>query len=475
MPPNIIIFMSDQWRGDYVGAAGHPFIRTPNHDRFAEDGMVFTQAYTTHPICGPSRCSFCTGWYPHTRGHRSQETLIEAHEPHLFQYLKDAGYTNVWCGKNDMLSDEAIAQSVDIRLSPKRRPTTWGKNPYDEDDPRFYSFYYGPLEGSLEDHRDVQNVRAAQEFLNSNPSEPFCLWVNTTFPHPPYAAPEPYASMYDPDAMDDPIPGGEYAGMPAFMAALNKHSRMDRVNAEHIRKMRAMYCGMVSMADDLIGDLTETMHDAGLADSTAMFVTSDHGNFTGDYGLAEKWHTACQDAIARVPMAVRLPGGTGQHGTTDALVQHMDVFGTILDLCDIEPRWHHHARSMLPIMRGEAETVRDDVLACSGTKQPLEKPHLCGREKLMDTPKDGPYYSFVRTFAEQPEAASLTFMLRTSDWKYVWRQHDIEELYDLSADPQELHNLLHEAPERVPDQHNNMKTRLLARIAETCDVMPGVV
>ena len=468
--PNIIIYMPDQWRGDYIGAAGHPFVRTPNHDRFAEEGMVFTRAFTTHPICGPSRCSFCTGWYPHTRGHRSQEYLIRHDEPHLFRYLQEAGYHVAWSGKNDMLEADLVEETVDQRLSPQGDCTVWGENPYERDDPRFYSFYHGRLPGSVEDHRDGQLVRAAQRFLREDPPEPFCLFVTPGFPHPPYAAPEPYFSMYDPEEVGPPV-HCEYGGMPDFMEKLSHYSGLDRVEEGLVRRIRALYCGMITMMDDLLGDLSQTMHEEGLADRTAFFSTSDHGNYAGDYGMPTKWHTGYHDALVRVPMAVRLPDGEGR-GVSDALVQHIDVFGTVLDLLDIQPEWAHYARSTLPVMNGESDAIRDAVFAESGYNHPHEVPYCIARMGMRDMPETNPYYSFYQLFMNHPHTAARTMMMRTERWKYVWRQRDVDELYDLESDPQETRNLLADPTPQVRERRREMLEGMLAWQAGTGDVMP---
>lgn len=470
--PNIVIFMTDQWRGDYIGAAGHRIVKTPNHDRIAEDGMVFTQCYTTHPICGPSRASFCTGWYPHTRGHRSQEYLIRHDEPHLFQYLKDEGYHIAWTGKNDMLTPELIETTADQRVgTPDGDGHLTGGNPYEKSDPRFYTFYHGEQIGDKEAHQDVRRVRWAQEFLRNPPKEPFCLLLTLGYPHPPYAAPEPYFSMYPPADMEPAI-ACDYGDKPAFMKALNRYSGLDRVDEEHVRKMRALYCGMITMMDDLLGDLMTTLTDTGLAESTALFVTSDHGNFTGDYGLAEKWHTAWQDAIFRVPLAVRLPGGGGRHGISGALTQHIDVFGTILDLVGIRPRWNHFAESLLPILHGETEDVRDAVFGDSGCVLPDEIPWSIARLKMDTMDEDNPYYSFYQTFRNQPHAASRSMCVRDRRWKFIWRQKDVHELYDLQADPDEVTNLLHNPSPDAEREASRLRERLLRWVAETGDVMP---
>ena len=471
--PNIIIFIADQWRGDWTGAATHPFIRTPRFDAIAEDGVIFNQAFTTHPICGPSRCSFCTGWYPHTRGHRSQEHLIRQDEPHLLKYLTNAGYHIAWGGKNDMLEKDLVEQTVDTRLGVSSPVTLWGENPYAPDDDRFYSFYFGPIEGDAEQHRDVQVTRAAQRFLRSPPDQPFCLWVNLTFPHPPYAAPEPWASMYGVDEVDDPI-AVDNEGVPSYLAQLNRHARLDRCDAEHLRKMRAMYAGMISMVDALFGDLVDTMHEQNLGDDTAVFCLSDHGNYAGDYGCPEKWHTAVHDAISRVPLGVRLPGGEGKAGVSEALAQHIDVFATVLHLAGVKPDWPHFGQSLLPVVRGEADELRDAVFIDCGANLPHELPYAIARTKMPEIPVDSPYYPFYLTFTECPEAASRTLMVREHRWKYVWRQSDVDELYDLETDPNETRNLLTaDGGSRAdPAIVARLRDRLLRWSVESGDTMP---
>ncbi len=472
-PPNIIIFMTDQWRGDWTGAAGHPYVKTPRFDAIAGDGVIFNQTFTTHPICGPARESFCTGWYPHTRGHRSQEHLIRQDEPHLFQYLKDAGYHIAWGGKNDMLEAELVERTVDTRLPTSQPATIWGENPYDMGDNRAYSFYFGAIEGDAERHRDVQVTRAAQRFLREAPPEPFCLWVNLTFPHPPYAAPEPWASMYGVDDVDDPITV-DYAGKPRYLAQINRHARLDRCSAEHLRKVRAMYAGMITMVDELFGDLVETMHEQKLGDATAVFCLSDHGNYAGDYGCPEKWHTAVHDAIGRVPLGARLPGGEGKAGVSEALTQHIDVFATILELAGVKPDWPHFGRSLLPVMRGEADALRDAVFIDCGANLPHELPWAIARMQMPRMPVDNPYYPFYRTFTECPAAASRTIMVREHRWKYVWRQADVDELYDLEADPRETRNLLTAdgGARADPAVVGRLRERMLRWSIETGDVMP---
>lgn len=478
--PNIIIFMADQWRGDYAGIYGHPFIKTPNYDRMTEDCLVFTQAFTVNPICSPTRCSCCTGWYPHTRSHRNQDYLVGSSEPHLFSYLKEAGYHVAWGGKNDMLTGQAIADSVDTLLQLPEEGTRYGgiasdetqgkRIPYTMEEPEYYSFYFGKMEEHLELQRDVQTVRAAQEFLRNPPAEPFCLWINTTFPHPPYAVPEPYFSMYDPHDMDDPIPVTSHPGEPAYKGLVRKFSRSGEYSEDHLSRMKAVYCAMITMVDQLYGDLLVTLKEEGLYDSTAVFMTSDHGNYTGDYGLPEKWFIAMDDPIMRVPLAVRIPGQR-KCGVSDALVHNMDIFGTILDLVGIEPKRPHFARSMLPIVDGELRSIRDFVYADAGSNLVCEEPLAIEREIAKTFTPASPYYPNPAVL-RHPEAACRSLMIRDREWKYIWRQQDTDELYHLADDPHEQKNLLAlPLPEETARVKNSLQAELLRWFVETGDAL----
>ena len=103
--PHILIFNPDQWRGDVMGHMGDPAAVTPNLDRLVEtDAVSFRSAFCQNPVCTPSRCSFMTGWYPHTRGHRTMHHMLRMpDEVALLKTLKDAGYFVWWGGKNDLV------------------------------------------------------------------------------------------------------------------------------------------------------------------------------------------------------------------------------------------------------------------------------------------------------------------------------------------------------------------------------------
>ena len=107
--PNIVIFNPDQWRGDVMRHLGNPAAVTPNLDALAAtEGVSFRNAFAQATVCTPSRCSFMTGWYPHTRGHRTMHYMLRErdNEPNLLRLLKDNGYFVWWGGKNDLVAGQ---------------------------------------------------------------------------------------------------------------------------------------------------------------------------------------------------------------------------------------------------------------------------------------------------------------------------------------------------------------------------------
>ena len=122
--PNIILFNPDQWRGDVLGHMGNPGAMTPNLDVLVKaDAVSFGQAFCQNPVCTPSRCSFMTGWYPHTRGHRTMFHMLQPDEPNLLRRLKDAGYFVWWGGKNDLVAAQyGFAEHCDVKYVPPVDP-----------------------------------------------------------------------------------------------------------------------------------------------------------------------------------------------------------------------------------------------------------------------------------------------------------------------------------------------------------------
>ncbi len=498
--PNFIFYMPDELRADAVHCIDGLPVRTPHMDRLAAEGAVFTQLYAAHTVCAPARCSLMTGWYPHTRGHRTLQHLLQPHEPNLLKYLKRAGYHVEWHGKNDALAVESFAESVSFRCALRQLPGeprgpgldhagvptgfrgdpepplgAHGRGhgiPWPPDHRYYRTFYYGSRgDGPYQDPESF-HVDEALTFLaerERTPDEPFFLYLPFGFPHPPYTVEEPYFSLHPREEVPTPLPA-LLDDKPHFMREMHERYGIAGLTDEERREIRATYWGMTSRSDAQLGRLLAFLDSSPLRDNTVVIVTTDHGDYGGDYGLVEKWWTGFQDCLVRVPLIVRLPPGQAPAGQrVEALCEQIDIFPTLMELAGLDVEHDHFGRSLLPLLRGETQTHRDAVFSEGG--------HLAHESQSIErlTAPDGIYYEKTRIQHDDPSTVAKSAMVRTERWKYVRRLSGMDELYHLEADPSELTNLAArpdelDGPLRV--QRDALRARLLDWFLETGDVVP---
>ncbi len=464
--PNIVIFMPDEQRWSAVGYAGNNVIKTPNMDRLAAEGTPFSNCFVTHTVCTPSRISMFTGWYPHVSGHRTLWYMLRNHEPNGLRYLKQAGYHVEWWGKNDLLAPDSFPSSVSHRGEIEIERGKWMPNPWPVDDQWRRTFYYGERPEANSYDMDRQWIDGAIEFLNSDPPEPFFLYLPLFFPHPPYWVEEPYFSMYDRDEMPAPVPVNGHKGKPTYYPEIHHSYDLDKLSEEQYREIVAVYYGMISRLDDQLGELREALARNGLADQTATMFFSDHGDYVGDYGLTEKWPTGYEDNLIRVPMVVHAPWLEPQP-MSDELVEIIDVLPTMLDIAGVELNHDQFGKSLMPIARGEDVELRDAVF-CEGGHGDRERQSL----ELVngDSDPNYVYYQKGRIQTDNPDSVCKASMVRTRRWKYIRRVADTDELYDMENDPAELENLV-DRPEHAEVRHE-LEYRLVQWYLETGDVVP---
>ena len=468
---NFIIFNPDEWRGDYAGCYGHPVIQTPNLDRLAAEGTRFGQCHAQHTVCTASRCSFMTGWYPHTAGHRSLWHCLRPHEPNLLRYLKRHGYEVAWFGKNDLLSQDAFEASVDW----------WGGSQaaYPPDVPRpepirtngESSFLFTPHQVGLEQLPDSANVDRAIAFLRRPRDRPFMLYLPLTLPHCPYTVPQPWYDLYDPQQMP-PLRPTRGNGAPSFYRRIRETRRLDRATDWVLPKVNAVYAGMITAVDTLLGRLLDAVDALGLTDSTTVLVFSDHGDWAGDYGLVEKWSAGLDDCLTRVPLVIRSPGGKAGH-VVEEPVELFDQMATVLELANIEAEHTHFARSLTPQLHGESGDADRSVFADGGYGR--HEPHILEGNPARNDPitqnASHHYFPKLRLQQTEPLTTARCQMIRTRTHKLVRRPETGEhELYDLVSDPHESRNRFDDA--EVSDVRRELETRLLDRLIETSDVSP---
>jgi len=466
---NFVFFFPDEMRAESVSCYGHPLVKMPNYDRVAAEGVRFDQCHVQHPVCSPSRCSLMTGWYPHVAGHRTLWNLLRLHEPSLFRYLKEAGYEIHWYGKNDLYAPDYFPATVDVWDDSEGHHM--GPNAFRFGEPGYYSFLYEPFSGGLYETRDMRRVQSGIEFLRSRrPGDPpFFLYFPLSMPHPPYAAPQPFHSMYNPADVPPLRPHG-LPHKPDYYDLIRHYRGLDEVPEELFRRIQAVYLGMNSYVDRMLGELLRTLDETGLADDTTLIISSDHGDWAGDYGLVEKWPSALDDAMTRVPLIIRAPGNKNGHVVREP-VELFDVMATVLELAGLEARHTHFARSLVPQLNG-ASGDPERAVFCEGGYDPHE-PHCfegrVGTGILWDR-REHIYYPKGLQQQEVPQSVCRSTMIRTQTHKLVWRTSGMHELYDLSTDPRELENRYDDPA--MASIRAQLEARLLDWYVRTSDVVP---
>ncbi len=438
--PNIIFFVPDELRGDCVSLGGkrNPIIKTPNIDQLAKDGIAFTNCFTVNPVCGPSRCCTFTGQYVHSNNHRSLYQLLQPHEENLFKFLKDKGYEVIWVGRNDVFRKDAIEGSISRKIRIKTRMIK--TNPYPLEHPLRKSFYFGKRTEEEAKDIDYYNTQEAINYLNSNHKNPFCLFIALNFPHPPYTVEEPFFSMYNRENVPAPIPP-KLDDKPEFMQLIHERYGLKNLTKEDFKEIIATYYGMVSRIDHQFGLIINQLKEIGAYENSVIVFFADHGDFTGDYGLTEKWPNAFQDCLINIPLILKIPGIEGKNVIYDQLVQSIDIFPTILHIAQIETQYTHFGKSLIPLLQGDLAKLRNAVFA-EGGYNPREPQCFEPVIANPELPGLGIYYDKTNIPKEDSSTVARSAMIRTKLWKLVIRDQGKEELYDLMYDPNEANNLI---------------------------------
>jgi arylsulfatase A-like enzyme len=380
---NVLLVTVDQWRGECLSALGHPVVQTPHLDRLAAEGVTFTRHFAQAAPCGPSRASLHTGQY--LMNHRSalNGTPLDARFTNLALEARAAGYDPVLFGYTDASPDPRVLAPDDPRLRtyegvlPGYRAVVdlpehlraWGawlrEQGYDvPDDVRTM---YEPVSDApgapvryAAEHTEAAYLTG--EILEHLRGAATGWFVHAAYirPHPPFVAPEPYASMYDPADVPPPVraPSWEQEGAvhPILAGALAVPGVRLGDDPDELRRVRATYYGMMSEVDAQLGRLFDGLRAQGHWDDTLVVLTSDHGEQLGDHWLTEKlgWF----DQSYRIPLVVRDPDARATAGTivSDRFTENVDLMPTILEWLGLPVPLQCDGRSLLALLRGEAPT-----------------------------------------------------------------------------------------------------------------------
>ncbi len=436
MKPNVVIINPDQMRWDFASCYGHPFIGTQHLDRLAAMGTRFTHAFASSPMCGPSRVSFLTGQYPIEHGVRQYGGTYDQANPNALRVLGDAGYVRGLWGKDHCFDGEVIGSLYDegediclgIMAGHPEYINAWDSTALDVDS---------------EWNLTKRLTDAGLDFIqrHAKADRPFFLTLNYQDPHPFFACPEPYASLFSPDQFELP-PNYRKTATDTEIARLSNwriHSNEINMPVADLKRAMAIYAGQIRYVDDQVGRILETLKSLGLLDNTIVLFWSDHGEFIGDFGVTHKI-PAFYECLMRVPLVLWDPTGRVQRGAHSGMVELMDGMATVLDLCGLKQPKGSHARSL-----AGKTPPRRDIYAEAGmlVRQPLE-----------------PIPGHVIKGAMPPTAFGPGAMIRTEDWKLCLYGEDRGELFDLRVDRHETSNLFDDP------RYTSTQIALMGRLAQ---------
>jgi len=434
---NVLFIVCDDLN-THVSTSEYPYISTPNFDRLARDGMTFHRAYCQYPVCGPSRASFLHGLYPQSTQVLDNKTDIRNSRPNtvsLPECFQRAGYWTGSVGKvfhNPKIDPGRVAWNEVIRFENDEMPMVTAirkkfeaeHGPIDERKNRrlwkeVYSTIgtqtrgqqqpgYGPTGLSDEQHRDGKNVRQIVDWLDQGRygDKPFFIACGIQKPHVPFLAPDGYFRKYPkgtlrfspaPPRFWDQAPHGamvkRYEGFGFQLGIENDSLRREYIQAYH---------ACVSFIDAQIGLLWQALRRNGHWEDTVIVLTSDHGYQLGEHFMWGK--VTLFEICNRVPLMIRVPGVTQGGTTSEGLVELVDLFPTLTELCHVSPPTDLQGRSLATL---------------------LHDPSRAGKATVYTVVTRGP---------------SLGRAVRSERWRYA-KWSDGEELYDLQHDSAEHENL----------------------------------
>lgn len=419
--PNIVLIITDHFRGDCLSRLGHPVAETPHLDGMSAQGAAFTRAYSPCPSCCPARRTLMTGQTPSTQGMVGyQDNVPWDYDVTMAGELTKAGYQSINIGKTHFsprrlhLGYEQLLTSDDYVDWLDRQPGVHGEKFSHGIDSNSWMGRPNHLpEMFMEENWFVNEARG---FLDRrDPTRPFFLTLSFNGPHPPWCPPQVYYDQFIGREMPAPAIG-DWADRHATEAAypMDVNAWRGRVSETAMHRARASYFAYLSYLDAQVGRFLRLVRTGGHGETFVLF-TSDHGEMLGDHHLWRK--TYAYEASARVPFVVLCPESLSpeRNREIDALVGWEDVMPTFLDVAGAPIPDTVEGRSVLPLIRGEEAGWRD-------------------------------VYHGEHSPCYHPENANQ--FLTDADWKYVWNPiTGDEQLFHLAEDANECQDVADAKPD----------------------------
>jgi choline-sulfatase len=419
--PNILVIMADQLAAQWLPFHGHGIVKTPALSRLAAEGAVFENCYSPSPLCAPARATIMSGLLSSRSNVYDNAAEFASAIPTWAHYLRLAGYRTCLSGKMHFVGPDQL-HGFEERLTTDIYPADFGWTPDWRLKQERIDWWYHNMTSVLQPgiaeitnqlEFDDEVAFLAQRWLFDHArfgeGRAFALMASFTHPHDPYAARRAFWDLYEDADIDLPrIPRMARSELDPHSQRLFDVSAMDDyvVTEADLRAARRGYYANISYVDSLVASLIDTLEATGRLDDTIIIFTSDHGDFLGERGLWYKM--SFLEPSARVPLLIWGKGIAARRIAEP--VSLADLLPTLADLAN----------------GGRAALAR-----------PVDGRSL--HPLLMGAPEDKEGTAFGMYLAEG--AIAPLAMLRRGNYKFIHSPVDPDQLYDLSADPDEKNNL----------------------------------
>jgi arylsulfatase A-like enzyme len=428
-PPNVLFIAVDDLNDWVQNFGGNPQSVTPNMARLGARSVRFQRAYCNAPMCNPSRASLMTGLRPSTTGVYTNTDTWRDGAPDavtLPEYFLNHGYRVLGCGKlyhNSQPDYHAFHEylpekhtEAEARAEAVRTPAKSAQAHFD----------WGPIDVTDEEMEDYRYVRYTSEVLAKKHAQPFFMACGFKKPHLPWFVPKKYFDKFPvqdiklpthlPNDLDDVPPSAILKG------GLADHARVTK-NDEWQQAIRG-YLAAIHFTDANLGRVLDALEKGPNAGDTIVVFWGDHGWQLGEKNQWRKftlWERSC-----RAPLMISAPGIANRAADCRRVVEFVDLYPTLLELCGLPANSGLEGRSLLPLLK-------DPQRAWDGAGITSD-----GADKIS---------------------------IRTERWRYG-RFPDGEELYDENQDPHEWKNLAHR-PEAMTAEQKKVRDQLAARLPKS--------
>jgi N-acetylglucosamine-6-sulfatase len=421
--PNVLFVLCDDLRWDALGCAGNPYVKTPNIDRLAREGVHFRNTFCTTSLCSPSRASILSGLYAHSHGVTNNFTEYPTSLASFPRVLQNEGYETAYVGKWHMGEEnDEKRPGFDYFVTHK------GQGKYFDTE-----FNVDGKRETLPGYYTHVVTKLAEDWIRRPREKPWLMMLGHKAPHSYYFPEKKYEHVFDSVDIRYPASAFELDDKPAWMKErlytwhgiygplfeYRKQFPDDRPEAvKDFAAMTRAYWGTVLSVDDSIGQLYKTLEELGQLNNTLIVFMGDNGLLNGEDGMVDK--RAMQEPSIRIPLVVRYSGlvTPQQSKPVDAMVLTVDMAPSILEICSAPPLRNIHGRSWKTLVETGDSGWRKSYFY---------------------------EYNYEKQFPYTPNIRGV----RTDDWKYIHYPHGdggpdrhLAELYHLKADPEERKNLI---------------------------------